>query len=177
MYDLVLVKPSEVSPEQINEYIKSFLEKGENHINGTSGLLRYDDLSEWLDMISKKEIDTINDEITASTYFTLRKSDQKIIGSIQLRHHLDDELKEHGGHIGYGISPLERNKGYGKEQLRLVLEKASERKIPKVLITCRKDNQASKRTAISCGGVFLKETIYEGVEQLHFIIQLSESKR
>lgn len=56
----------------------------------------------------------MDDNVHASTFFSVRKSDNKIIGTIQLWHFLTDEFKKHGGHIGYGIRPTERKKGYGK---------------------------------------------------------------
>ena len=52
-----------------------------------------------------------------STFFSLRKEDNKIIGSIKLHHFLTTDLEKHAGNIGYGIRPLAREKDYGKQQL------------------------------------------------------------
>ena len=65
----------------------------------------------------------------------------------------------------YGIRPTERKKGYGKQQLLLVLEIAKDMKIPKVMIICDKDNIASSQTAMSCGGILTGENFHEGKEQ------------
>jgi predicted acetyltransferase len=54
---------------------------------------------------------------------------------------------ENGGHIAYGIRPSERKKGYGKQQLLLILDVARNMNIPKVMIVCDKDNIASAKTA------------------------------
>lgn len=51
-----------------------------------------------------------------------------------------------------GIRPFERNKGYGAKQLSLVLKKAKELGIGKVMISCDKDNLASAQVAINNGG-------------------------
>lgn len=67
---------------------------------------------------------------------------------------------------------LERGKGYGKQQLLLVLDKAREMGIPKVMISCDKDNIASSHTAISCGGILTRENIYKGIEQKIYWINL-----
>lgn len=88
----------------------------------------------------------------ATTYFTVRKVDNKIVGSIQLRHELNDVLRNSGGNIGYGICPSERGKGYGAKQLSLVLDKARELGIPRVMISCDKTNIASAKTAVKNGG-------------------------
>jgi predicted acetyltransferase len=63
---------------------------------------------------------------------------------------------------------------YGKQQLLLVLEKAREMNIPKVMITCDKDNAASRRTALSCGGILTSENVYEDKEQQIFWIDLTQ---
>ncbi len=48
----------------------------------------------------------------------------------------------------------ERGRGYGKQTLTLLLDWLRENKITdRVLVTCDKENEASKRTIISCGGV------------------------
>lgn len=49
-------------------------------------------------------------------------SDNKVCGSISIRHELNDFLFNFGGHIGYSITPSERGKGYGKLQLKMGLE-------------------------------------------------------
>lgn len=62
--------------------------------------------------------------VTATTYFTVRKGDGRVVGTLQLRHSLRGELVHGGGHIGYAIRPTERGKGYAKQQLALALEQA-----------------------------------------------------
>ena len=62
--------------------------------------------------------------VPATTYFTIRESDNKIIGMINFKHYLNEYLRNFGGHIGYVIRPTERRKGYAKIQLYLVLLEA-----------------------------------------------------
>ena len=174
MDTLMLVKPSKELEKSILDYRQEYFDFGETHINGSNGILYYDDFNEWLTMVLTIEKDKLSrDNIHASTFFSVRKSDNKIIGSIQLRHFLTDELEKHGGHIGYGIRPTERKKGYGKQQLLLVLEKAREMNISKVMISCDKDNLASSQTAISCGGILTCENYFNDKEQQIFWINLA----
>ncbi|WP_208919150.1 GNAT family N-acetyltransferase [Paenibacillus uliginis] len=58
----------------------------------------------------------------------------------------------HGGHIGFVIRPSERSKGYGKLLLKELLDKAKEKQISEVLLTCDEDNAASRRIIESNGG-------------------------
>ena len=174
MNELILVKPSKALEERILEYKREYLSFGETNVNGSCGLSRYSDFDEWLELVLSIEKDRLRNNVHASTYFSVRKTDNKIIGSIQLRHSLTTELEKHGGHIGYGIRPSERKKGYGSQQLSLALEIAKEMDISRVMIICDKDNIASGRTAMSCGGILTEENFYEGKEQQIYWINLLE---
>ncbi|MDF2869656.1 MAG: family N-acetyltransferase [Anaerocolumna sp.] len=69
-----------------------------------------------------------------------------------------------------------RGKGYGKQQLLLILDVARKMKVPKVMIACDKANIASAKTALSCNGILTNEIIYEGIEQQHYWINLKTTK-
>lgn len=173
MENLILVKPSKKLEKSIWAYRQEYFDFGETHINGSYGIAYYNDFNDWLNIVLSIEKEKLSrDNIHASTFFSVRKSDNKIIGSIQLRHFLTEDLEKHGGHIGYGIRPSERKKGYGKQQLLLVLDIARQMKLPKVMISCDKDNIASSRTAISCGGKLTSENYFNDKEQQIFWINL-----
>lgn len=75
------------------------------------------------------------------------------IGRVSLRHHLNDFLRRFGGHIGYEIRPSRRCEGHGRQLLALVLEKARERGMDRVMLTCDVTNTGSRRIIESNGGV------------------------
>lgn len=75
-----------------------------------------------------------------------------LVGFIQLRHRLNDLLLEEGGHIGYSVRPSRRREGHASRALGLVLARARELGIDRVLITCNEDNVASARTIESHHG-------------------------
>lgn len=50
----------------------------------------------------------------------------KIVGLFKIRHYLNDFLRKGAGHIGYGILPEYRGKGYAKKGLVLAIEKCKE---------------------------------------------------
>ncbi len=172
--ELVLVRPSAALREAVWEYRQEYLDFGETHINGSCGIARASNYDEWLELVLSIEKDKLRDGVHASTFFSVRKADRKIIGSTQLRHALTPELEMHGGHIGYGIRPSERKKGYGKQQLLLVLDEARNLKIPKAMIICDKDNIPSAKTAIGCGGILAAENIHEGITQQIYWIDLGQ---
>jgi predicted acetyltransferase len=77
-------------------------------------------------------------------------------GMCKLRPILSEALLKNGGNIGYAIAPFARGKGYGKEQLRLVLQEAKKLGLKKVLITANNGNKASIGVALANGGVIEK---------------------
>ena len=122
-----------------------------------SGSLTYD---EWLNRERKFESEDTcpRGMVPSNLYFLTRASDGKIVGAASVRWRLNKELLHNGGHIGYGIRPSERGKGYGTRQLRLILGKCRERKMEKVLITCLKENLPSQKIVLKNGGV-LENTV------------------
>lgn len=96
--------------------------------------------------------------VPTTTFWTVR-NDTTIIGVVRLRHRLTPSLHLEGGHIGYDIRPSERNKGYGTLQLALTLEKARQRGLSRVLVTCDTDNVASAKIIQKNGGQFEGESI------------------
>lgn len=76
----------------------------------------------------------------------------------KLRHYLTDKLREEGGHVGYTIRPSYRNKGYGKLLLRLIIERANEMGIDRILVTVQNHNLYSIKVALSNGGIVEKVT-------------------
>lgn len=170
MSDLILVTPNETHKDACMEYRQEHIDNGEQWINGSCGLIRYENYGEWLKRVMERK----NIEVPADTYFSLRKSDGRIIGTIQLRNYLNESLRKVGGHIGYGIRPSERGKGYGTQQLNLVLDEARKLLIDKVMITCDKDNTASAKVAVNNGGLLTWEGYVEEEKSViqHYWISL-----
>ncbi len=96
--------------------------------------------------------------VPSSIYF-LMDEDKKIYGAIDIRHELNDYLLRYGGHIGYGIRPSQRRKGYASQMLTLALPIVKELGINKALITCDKSNVGSAKTIMNNGGILENEVI------------------
>ena len=114
---------------------------------------------EWVHMLERIENpETCPDNLVdASTYFLIDGG--RMIGALNLRHRLNEYLLTYGGHIGYGIRPSERDKGYATKMLAMALLIAKSRNMDKVLITCSKKNIASAKTILHNGGILENEVI------------------
>ena len=95
-------------------------------------------------------------KVPSTTYWLY--VDNVPVGFGSIREFLTDALRVAGGNIGYGIAKPYRGKGYGKELLKLLLEKENESGIDKVLITIHKENVASRAVAEVNGAILEKET-------------------
>jgi predicted acetyltransferase len=76
------------------------------------------------------------------------------LGRISLRHRLTELLLTWGGHIGYGVRPSARRRGYATQALAAMLPVCAERGIDPVLVTCDVDNEGSRRTIERNGGTY-----------------------
>ena len=163
MEELYLVKPSAAHANQIAASRQEFLDRGDS-LDGTGGLSNYLDPADWLAWL-----DTLADPATrpegfvpSTTLLCIRKADERLVGMIDIRHELNDHLLNFGGHIGYSVRPDERQKGYAKAMLHMALQEVTRLNIDRVLVTCNRDNEASRRTILACGGVLENEIWDEG---------------
>ncbi len=135
-------------------YIKEWEDSGEKIVPMASARaeVSFDD---FLKRMRERETDEIREKglVPATLYFLVDEKN-KICGALDIRHELNEYLEKFGGHIGYGIAPSERKKGYGKIQLKLGLEKAKKIGLKKVLITCDDNNIGSAKTIEACGGIY-----------------------
>jgi predicted acetyltransferase len=75
-----------------------------------------------------------------------------VVGRSSIRHRLNKSLLQQGGHIGYGVLPGHRRRGYATEILRQSLIVARSLGVDRVLVTCNDSNVASATVIERCGG-------------------------
>ena len=154
MAELELILPTAEYKAQIEKYKQDMLDAGSS-MDGC-GPLRQDDFETWLKKCNdwRKGKNLPEGFVSSTQYICVRKSDNKVIGMLQIRHTLTDYLLNYGGHVGDSVAADERNKGYGKKMLALGLKKCKELGIDNVLITCKDTNVASRKCILANGGQY-----------------------
>jgi predicted acetyltransferase len=94
--------------------------------------------------------------------FELALVGEQVAGRLSVRHRLNDQLMNKGGHIGYGVLPEFRHQGVGKALMRRGLEIAASLGIARALVTCDDDNVPSRRIIEGAGGIL--ESLYVAKE-------------
>lgn len=165
MDKLFLEVPSIERKEDAIEYLKENVEYG-SELNGTGGMDRcledfsYEDWLQELERRKDKEYLKRIKRCESKTFFITRKSDSKIIGMINVRYNIAKERLENGAsHIGYGIRPTERRKGYAKVGLFLGLLEERKLNEKEVLLDCTVDNIGSNKVIQALGGRLYKTEV------------------
>lgn len=125
------------------------------------------------DLEDKKDRSKISLERVPGTDYWLYEGGT-FIGHLSLRHELNNYLVRIGGHIGYQIRPSKRRMGYGKEILRLGLQKARAIGLRRVLVTCDETNIGSKKIIEANGGQLENAIFIEGepIRKLRYWIDI-----
>jgi predicted acetyltransferase len=85
--------------------------------------------------------------------FLLAEAGGELVGRVSIRLQLNEHLAARGGHIGYGVRPAFRRRGYAHEILRQAVSLAHQAGVRSILVVCDDDNTASAAVIERCGGV------------------------
>ena len=174
MDKIKLIKPTAEYADDIMKYRQELMDFGDS-MDGCGNLRQCSSAEEWIrgiEMLNHEET-CPKDKVTSDTYIAVRLADNKIVGIIDFRHHIDHPvLGVWGGHIGYSVRPSERKQGYATEMLRQNLQNCKNHGLEKVMITCNSDNVPSEKIIITNGGEFEKEVSVDDKRIKRYWIQL-----
>jgi len=90
---------------------------------------------------------------------------ERFLGSVSVRHRLNETLEAWGGHIGYAVRPSARGQGHATAMLAGMLAHVREHlDLERVTLTANLDNPASLRVIEKNGGVFRDEIPHPWIE-------------
>ena len=169
---ITLKRPTKEYESEALAFKQEFIENGETTINGSELLDQMDSYDEWLKSVTDNiSPDTVNSEwVVTDTYFAFDEDDN-IVGIIDLRHELNDFLKDFGN-SGYSVRPSQRRKGYATEMLKLIIERARQIGMDKLQLSVETSNEASVKTITKNGGKYERNFTYEGEEAAVYMIVL-----
>lgn len=178
--NIKLVKLSHEYKEHLSDMLEEWIKdiKENNTIKSPRVIFKndYKDFKHYLENLEiKEEIKEENGEgrVPNTTLFCLDLDRDIFVGAVNIRHYLNEGLLRSGGHIGDGVRPSERRKGYATKMIGLALEECKKLEINRVLMVCDKDNIASRKSIINNGGVLENEIIEDGKIEQRFWINLS----
>ena len=166
-----LERPIKENEAEALAFKNEFIDNGEQTINGSELLDQMDSYDEWLKSVSDNTSpETVNPSwVVTDTYFAFDEKN-RLVGIIDLRHNLNDFLKDFGN-SGYSVRPSERRKGYATEMLRLIIERAAEIGLGKLQLSVERTNEPSVKTILKNGGKYERSFTFQGEEADVYMIE------
>ena len=161
---ITLKRPTKEDEAEARAFKQEFLDNGETTINGSELLDRMESYDEWMKSVTDNTSpDTVNPSwVVTDTYFAFDANDN-IVGIIDLRHELNEFLKDFGN-CGYSVRPAQRRKGYATRMLQLILERARQIGMDQLQLSVERSNEASVKTITKNGGKYERSFTFEGEE-------------
>jgi len=170
---LRLVEPAPRYKAAILDAVTEMQASGEWDISSDMFAARFDTMLRKL--AAAKDPATAPPDVLPYEDFWLIEQDTWL-GLLTLRPHINKQFLHSGGHIGYVVRPSKRRCGYGTMLLRLGLDKARERGLQCVLLTCDETNIGSRRVIEANGGQFENAVVVEEqtAQKLRYWITLDQ---
>jgi predicted acetyltransferase len=170
MNELQLIEPTVLLEKEYNHMLGEWRQSGEKLVPFVLEFNTSDFKKLINDLIGFSNGMNLPKGFVPHSTFWLVNENNKILGVVNIRHSLAEGLMKEGGHIGFGIRPLERKKGYATKILRFALAEAKKLGIKRAMVTCDANNIGSEKTILNNKGKFNEENIIGGKRKLSFWI-------
>lgn len=160
--EIRFVRPTIELRDKTMGFRQEFFDNGEMIINGSELLDKTESYDDWLKAVTDNmSEETVSpDWVVTDTFFVLDETD-RIIGIIDLRHTLNEFLKDFGN-CGYSVRPSERRKGYATKMLRHILRIAKDAGLNVLYLSVERSNEPSIKTILKNGGIYERSFEFEG---------------
>lgn len=141
----------------LKEYVEEHYSNHEKSISASLGMTTMS-YREWVDKVNRNS--EVADDEWGRYYLYLTFNDEgKLVGLLNIRFDLSNNLREMYGDIGYGVRPSERRKGYATKMLEDALKICREKNMSDVILGCYEKNYGSNKTIIKNGGVLYRNDV------------------
>lgn len=149
-----LVRPMIELEEAYVDFYNDWRTAGEKISPKVLGQLKLDNFKQMVPvLLDKSNPEKIPAGHVPESVYWLIDGNNRMLGAVTIRHGLTKRLFNTEGHIGAGIRPSERRKGYATKTLELALDKMREIGFEQALVTCNEDNLGSEKAIVKNGGV------------------------
>ncbi len=168
---LILVKLNRKYRSHLNDMMNEWHLTNEKIIPYSIRRINYKDFDQYLQGFEEEQ-QGIPGFVPSTTFFALDTERDIFVGAVNVRHYLNEALLLNGGHIGDGIRPSERRKGYATKMIALALDECRKLNIDKVLMVCDKQNIGSAKSIMKNNGVLENEIEVDGIIEQRYWISL-----
>jgi predicted acetyltransferase len=168
-----LVRLSEEYKHHLFDIMEEWTTSGEKIIPYSIRRLNYQEFEVYLNGFHDDENRKEEGKVPSTTYWGYDTQRDIFVGAVNIRHFLNEQLLLNGGHIGDGIRPSERRKGYATKLIGLALEVCKDMGLSRVLMVCDQRNIGSRKSIINNGGILENELLIDGVLEQRFWIDLN----
>lgn len=174
--ELFFVEPSRMFIEEMLDFRREMMEAGSS-FDGCFAMKRMPNLDQFVDYCtewSNPRRVLGENGARGTVLLCMRRTDNKMVGCMQVHHVLNEQMKNFTGHVGYSVRPSERRKGYAKQMLAKAKDYLSTFGFSEIYVSCLPENEASRKTILANGGEYI-ETVYlesDAVDLERYRIQL-----
>lgn len=129
---------------------------------------RAESFADYLDLLERQRAGRDPNPGRVPASFLVAEVAGTIVGRASVRHELNEHLQREGGHVGYGVVPAHRRRGYATQMLRRSLDILAAEGVATALVTCDEGNVASATTIERCGGVLVGRVEVDGKVVRHY---------
>lgn len=163
-----LIRPNTKYFNQYKEMMDEWHEDG-SRIAPWPLYLEYNTEEKFMELVNRlEEVEkgiNLNDMAPLTTYWLYDEEKDRIMGATCIRHKVLGENGRLWGHIGYGVRPSERRKGYATYILKTAMKEAQKRDIKYIYVGAYTENIASCKTIEKCGFDFDEHIIDKGCDK------------
>ncbi len=161
--DLFFAEPSETFRDEIAAFRREMLE-ADSDFSGCYCLKRMENPSDFIYHCtnwSNPALPTNAKGARGQVLLAIRKSDGRMVGSLQAHYVLSERMAKFTGQVGYAVRPSERRKGYAKKMLAKAADFLSTFGYREIYVSCEPENEGSRRTILANGGEYVEQVYLE----------------